>query len=163
MSSKKPRACRGFEFVPNMEKPRTSQFSRRSDTIPTHKIRLGADRASAPGSGGSGRRPEAHSMRASAQVTAPGAVTSMIVAVSTRPNRQNRSTCSRMSVPLVQNQMLSPVNHSARRSRPSRSALVVGRPRRDRYDDHRQRKNHREPKSETIWCPRHLFPLMADF
>jgi hypothetical protein len=29
-------------------------------------------------------------MRASAQVTAPGAVTSMIVAMSTRPNRQNR-------------------------------------------------------------------------
>src|SRR5215471_18769533 len=39
-------------------------------------------------------------MRASAQVTAPGAVTSMIAAMSTRPNRQNRSTCSRMSVPL---------------------------------------------------------------
>jgi len=43
----------------------------------------------------------AHSMRASAQITAPGAMTSMIVAVSTRPNRQNRSTRSRMSVPLV--------------------------------------------------------------
>ena len=40
----------------------------------------------------------AHSMRASAQVTAPGAITSMIVAVSTRPNRQNKSTCSRMSL-----------------------------------------------------------------
>src|SRR5262249_5937360 len=40
----------------------------------------------------------AHSMRASAQVMAPGAVTSMIVAVSTRPNRQNRNRCSRMSV-----------------------------------------------------------------
>jgi hypothetical protein len=40
----------------------------------------------------------AHSMRASAQVTAPGAATNMIVAVSTRPNRQNRSTCSRMSL-----------------------------------------------------------------
>src|SRR6516165_12757849 len=39
-------------------------------------------------------------MMASAQVTAPGAVTSMIVAMRTRPNRQNRSTCSRMSVPL---------------------------------------------------------------
>src|SRR5215831_1155825 len=37
-------------------------------------------------------------MRASAQVMAPGAVTSMIVAVSTRPNRQNRNRCSRMSV-----------------------------------------------------------------
>jgi hypothetical protein len=63
-------------------------------------------RAGAPGSGASGGRREAHSMRDSAQVTAPGAVTSMIVAVSTRPNRQNRSPCSRMSVPLVQNQML---------------------------------------------------------
>jgi hypothetical protein len=40
----------------------------------------------------------AHSMRASAQVTAPGAITSMIVAVSTRPKRQNKSTCSRMSL-----------------------------------------------------------------
>jgi hypothetical protein len=62
--------------------------------------------AGAPGSGASGGRREAHSMRDSAQVTAPGAVTSMIVAVSTRANRQNRSTCSRMSGPLVQNQML---------------------------------------------------------
>jgi hypothetical protein len=52
----------------------------------------------------------AHSMRASAQVTAPGAATSIIVAVSTRPNRQNRSTCSRMSVPLVQKQKLGLVN-----------------------------------------------------
>jgi hypothetical protein len=40
----------------------------------------------------------AHSMRASAQVTAPGAATSRVVAVSTRPNKQNRSTCSRMSL-----------------------------------------------------------------
>src|SRR5262249_11981143 len=48
----------------------------------------------------------AQSMRDSAQVTAPGAIASMIVAVSTRPNRQNRSTCSRMSVPLVQKQKL---------------------------------------------------------
>jgi|SRR6516165_2689641 hypothetical protein len=32
------------------------------------------------------RRGAVHSMRASAQVTAPGAVTSMIVAMSTRPN-----------------------------------------------------------------------------
>jgi hypothetical protein len=52
----------------------------------------------------------AHSMRDSAQVTAPGAITSMIVAVSTRPNRQIRSTCSRMPVPLVQKQKLRPVN-----------------------------------------------------
>jgi hypothetical protein len=69
--------------------------------------------------------------------------------------------CALIADRLEQIQMLSPVNHFARRSRPSRSALVVGRPRRDRYDDHRQRKNHREPKSETIWCLRHLFPLMA--
>jgi hypothetical protein len=45
-------------------------------------------------------------MRASAQVTAPGAVTSRVVAMSTRPNRQNRSTCSRMSVPSQQKQKL---------------------------------------------------------
>src|SRR5262249_34014555 len=71
----------------------------------------------------------AHSMRASAQVTAPGAVTSMIVAVSTRPNGQNRSTCSRMSVPLVQNQILRLVNCCRRRCR--RSPMAV-RPRHDR-------------------------------
>ena len=58
---------------------------------------------------GGGRR-EAHSMRDSAHVTAPGAVTSMSVAVSTRPNRQNRSTRSRMSAPLVQKQKLRVVN-----------------------------------------------------
>jgi hypothetical protein len=34
----------------------------------------------------------------------------MIVAVSTRPNRQNRSRCSRMSVPLVQKRKLRAVN-----------------------------------------------------
>src|SRR5262249_55986261 len=73
-----------------------------------------------------------------------------------------RCCCAKRSTliaePLEQIQMLSPVNHFARRSRPSRSALMVGRPRRDRYYDHRQRKNHREPKSETIWCLCHLFP-----
>jgi hypothetical protein len=53
-----------------------------------------------------GSKKRRHSMRASAQVTAPGAITSRIAAVSTRPNRQNRSTCSRMSVPLVQKQKL---------------------------------------------------------
>src|SRR5262249_32946038 len=37
-----------------------------------------------------------HSTRASAQVTAAGSVTSRIEAMSTRPNRQNRSTRSRM-------------------------------------------------------------------
>jgi hypothetical protein len=36
-----------------------------------------------------------------------------------------------------------------RRSRPSRSTLMVGRPRRNRYDDQRQRKNHREAKSTS--------------
>jgi hypothetical protein len=46
-------------------------------------------------------RGSAHSTRDSAQVTASGAVTSVIVAVSTRPNRQNRSTCSRMSAPIA--------------------------------------------------------------
>jgi hypothetical protein len=35
-------------------------------------------------------------MKESAQVTAPGAITSMIAAVSTRPNKPNRSTCSRI-------------------------------------------------------------------
>jgi hypothetical protein len=49
-------------------------------------------------------------MRDSAQVTVPGAPTSMLAAVSTRPNRQNRSTCSRMSVPLVHKQKLGLVN-----------------------------------------------------
>jgi hypothetical protein len=41
------------------------------------------------------------SMRDSAQVTSPGALNSMIAAMSTRPTRQNRSTCSRMSVPIA--------------------------------------------------------------
>jgi len=67
--------------------------------------------ATFPGSPGAGSgRQEAHSMRATAQVTAPGAVTSIIVAVSTSPNRQNRSTRSRMSVPLVQKRKLRLVN-----------------------------------------------------
>jgi hypothetical protein len=34
----------------------------------------------------------------------------MIAAMSTRPNRQNRSTCSRISVRLVQKQKLRMVN-----------------------------------------------------
>jgi hypothetical protein len=63
-----------------------------------------------------------------------------------------------LPTPLVQIQILSPVNHCARRSRLSRSVLMVGRPRCDRYDDHRQRKNHREPKCEAIWFRCHLFP-----
>jgi hypothetical protein len=53
---------------------------------------------------------EHHSMRASAQVTVHGATTSMIMAVSTRPNRQNRSIRSRMSVLLVQKQKLRAVH-----------------------------------------------------
>src|SRR5262245_4952229 len=50
------------------------------------------------------------SMRDSAQVTSSGAINSMIAAMSTRPNRQNRSTCSRISVRLVQKQKLRMVN-----------------------------------------------------
>jgi hypothetical protein len=57
-------------------------------------------------------------MRASAQVTAPGATASIITAVSTRPNRQNRSTCSRMSVPLVQKQKLGVVMAATARTVP---------------------------------------------
>jgi hypothetical protein len=50
----------------------------------------------------------AHSMKDSAQVTSPGAINSMIAAMSTRPNRQNRSTCSRKR--LVHKQKLRLVN-----------------------------------------------------
>ena len=42
-----------------------------------------------------------HSMSDSAQVTSPGAINSMIATMSTRPNRQNKSTCSRISVPVA--------------------------------------------------------------
>jgi len=56
-------------------------------------------------------------MRASAQVTAPGAITSMIVA--------NRSTCSRMSVPLVQIQILGLVNRFSRRDRLGGAAHAI--------------------------------------
>ena len=41
------------------------------------------------------------SMRDSAQVTSSGAINSMIAAMSTRPNSQNRSTRLRMSVPIA--------------------------------------------------------------
>jgi hypothetical protein len=58
--------------------------------------------------------------------------------------------------PLEQIQMLSPVDRVAA---DRRSALKGGLPRRDRYEDRRHRKNHRKPKSETIWCPYHLFPF----
>ena len=110
---------------------------------------------SAPQSGGGGG--EAHSMSDSAQVTAPGAVTSMIVAVSSRANRQNRSTCSRMSVPLVQNPMLRLVDRFGRRDRCSQ---IAARPRQDRLDGHRHRKNHPEDKCESssFWFRCHVAP-----
>src|SRR5262249_46441826 len=84
-------------------------------------------------------------MSESAQVTAPGAVTSMIVAVSTSPNRQNRSTCSRMSVPLVQKRKLRLVN----RWRARRSPMAV-RPPHDRQDG-RYRKKYPEDICEPSW------------
>src|SRR5262249_22895637 len=92
------------------------------------------------------QRASAQSMRASVQVTAPGAITSMIAAMSTRPNRQNRGTCSRMSEPLVQKQKLRLVNRiNARRGH---------RPRHDRYDGQR----HPDGKYEPSWFRCHLFP-----
>src|SRR5262245_6593962 len=45
----------------------------------------------------------AHSMKASAQVTAPGATISMVVAVSTRPNRQNPTDRTQQTEPNRQN------------------------------------------------------------
>jgi len=58
--------------------------------------------------------------------------------------------------------MLSPVSRSARWSRRSQFAQRLrGNPRHQRYDDHRQRKNQREPKSEAVWFPGHLSPLAA--
>src|SRR6516165_10407263 len=99
------------------------------------------------------------------QATCKRRLSSMTRPPHKQPLRIMRCCCAKRSAliadHLEQIQMLSPVNHFARRGRPSRSALMVGRPRRDRYDDHRQRKNHREPQSETIWCLCHLFPLMA--
>ena len=90
-------------------------------------------------------------MRASAQVTAPGAVTSMIMAVSTRPDRQNRSTCSRMSVPLVQKRKLRLVNRINRRARLSL------RPCHGRQDGQR----HPDGKCEPSWWFRCHVPLLA--
>jgi len=81
-------------------------------------------------------------MSASAQVTAPGAITSMIVAMNTKPNRQNKSTCSRMSLPLVQNQMLSPVDRFGRRNRRSQ---IPASPHEDRKDRHRHPEDKYEP------------------
>jgi hypothetical protein len=56
-------------------------------------------------------------MKANAQVTAPGAATNMIEAVSTRPNRQNRSACSRMSVASVHQPYQSAELYRANRER----------------------------------------------
>jgi hypothetical protein len=42
-----------------------------------------------------------HPIKDSAQVTDPGAIISTIAAVSSRPNKQNRSTCSRMPMPIA--------------------------------------------------------------
>ena len=52
------------------------------------------------------------SMRDSAQVTSSGAINSMIAAMSTRPNRQNRSTCSRISVPIAHMRWRANASHS---------------------------------------------------
>jgi|SRR5262249_45352787 len=60
--------------------------------------------------------------------------------------------------PLEQIQMLSPIDRVVGGDRHSRSELMVGRPCRDRYDDHRQRENHREPECKAIWFPCHLSP-----
>jgi hypothetical protein len=56
---------------------------------------------------------------------------------------------------LEQIQMLSPVNRVAMRDRRSRIVLRMRgrRPSREYQDDQRQRKNHREPKCETVWFP----------
>jgi hypothetical protein len=51
--------------------------------------------------------------------------------------------------------MLSPVD---RVGGISRSDLIGERPRCDRYDDRRQRKNYREPKSKGVWFPCHVLP-----
>src|SRR6266511_3954426 len=59
-------------------------------------------------------------------------------------------------VDLVQIQMLSPIDHFARRT--SRGLLILRRPRHDRYGGHcQQRKNHHEP-NEIISFRCHLFP-----
>jgi hypothetical protein len=42
-----------------------------------------------------------HPIKDSAQVTDPGAIISTIAAVSSRPIKQNRSTCSRMPMPIA--------------------------------------------------------------
>ena len=68
-----------------------------------------------------------------------------------------RSRCVPNS--LVQIQMLSTVNRVARWNRLSPFARSLrAKPCRERYDDNRQRKNQREPKSEAVWLPCHLSP-----
>ena len=59
---------------------------------------------------------------------------------------------------LEQIQMLSPVNRVAMRDRRSRIVprMRGRRPSREYQDDHRQRKNHREPKCETVWFLCHV-------
>jgi len=89
--SKKPRPLGGgAEVISVMISGRIPVF--RTNSVRTAVIGCKKSRPEGPAGA-------AHSMKASAQVTAPGAVTNRIVAVNTRPNRQNRSTCSRMSVP----------------------------------------------------------------
>jgi len=93
-------------------------------------------------------------MSESAQVTAPGAITSMIVAMSTRPNRKNRSTCSRMSVPLVQKQKLGAVNRwQARLSKIAVRHDQEGRHRKNYPEDRRERpEDRREPSWFWFRC-----------
>src|SRR5262249_27772067 len=63
--------------------------------------------------------------------------------------------------PLEQVQMLSPVSRIAQCRHGQLAQRLRGNPSHQRYDDQRQRKNQREPKPETVWLPRHLFPLVA--
>src|SRR5262249_7241476 len=67
------------------------------------------------------------------------------------PARPSRAT-GVLAVALEQIQMLSPINRVATRDRCSRIVRRLrGRgPSRDQWDDHRQPKNHRDPKSEAI-------------
>src|SRR5260370_2490331 len=59
---------------------------------------------------------------------------------------------------IEQIQMLSPANRVAIRDRRSRIVLRMRarRPSREYQDDQRQRKNHREPKCETVWFLCHV-------
>src|SRR5262249_2374243 len=75
---------------------------------PAEKASTSKDQSGQTTTGGGGGT--AHSLRASAQVPAPGATAIKIVTVSTRPNRQNKSIRSRMSVLSVQEQKLRAVH-----------------------------------------------------